>query len=229
MSSHDVLAEALTRQDGGTSLAGQCVRDGNSFRFDGERPGPDWYAHGWFERRLVLFAGAALPVVVLRKRRWRRIGTNTTCHSRPASDPAAAKFCSLIMLLRIWAWLASDAGFHKRVDVSAELGEAGSDRSVQRWVARAKQNALWIQQAIRQAILALQRVEPRPQEDLFRKERAPPAGLVRRNYRSAVATTTLWRALDMLFVAAKQHSLCVARLVAEARRRWLTEFDIFPL
>ena len=109
------------------------------------------------------------------------------------------------------------------------LFRSGSGRTVQRWIARALRNALLVQQAIRQAILAMTRVEPRPEEDMSRRGRAPPAALLCRYRFNAVSATTLWRALDMLFVAAKQLPGDLALLLAEARRRWLARDDIFPL
>lgn len=210
---------------------GQLVEAGDGvFTYRGERPGPDWHGHGTFARALVVLDKGVLVEVVLLKQRWRLRGTNTTCHSRPADDPARMRFCVLIIVLRLWACLISIAGFLSRTEVAAGLMEgAGSDRTVQRWMARAQRNALLVQQAVRQAVLAAIRVEPRPEEDIFRRGRAPPEALSVRYRNSLESTTTLWRALDMLFVAAKQLPGDLALLLAEARRRWLAPDDIFPL
>lgn len=199
-------------------------------RYRGERPGPEWHAHGSFDKRITVLQQGKPRQVVLRKQRWRLRGTNATCHSRPPDDPVRVRFCVTIIVLQLWACLISAVGFHHRAEVLPDLEEAaGSDRTVKRWMARAMRNALLVQQAIRQAILAMTRVEPRPEEDMFRRGRAPPAALVRRYRFNTESATTLWRALDMLFVAAKQLPGDLALLLAEARRRWLAPDDIFPL
>jgi hypothetical protein len=165
--------------------------------------------------------------IVLHKRRWLLRGTYTTCHSRPPDDPERIRYCTLIIVLRIWACLLG--AFLYRTEVLAGLEQgAGSDRTVQRWLAWALRNGLAAQQAIRQAILATRRFEPRPEEDLLRGGRDPPVGLLVRYRRNKDAASTLWRALDLLFVASKQLSSDVALLLAETRRRWFTQADIFP-
>ncbi len=203
------------------------LRDGG-VRYDGLRPGPDWHAHGWFSKSIVVLVAGVVKSIPLLKRRWRLKGSNTTCHSRPPDDPTRVRFCTLIIVLRIWAWMISVGGFFHRVEVLTGLGQAGSDRSVQRWIARALANSQGVQQAIRQMLLAIKN-EPRPEDDVFRRGRSPPEVLVRRCKRSIDSVSTLWRAFDMLFVSAKDLSTDVSLLLAEARRRWFTKSDIFPL
>jgi hypothetical protein len=197
-------------------------------RYDGVRPGPDWHAHGWFSKSIVVLVGGVVTAIPLLKRRWRLKGSNTTCHSRPPDDPVRVRFCSLIIVLRIWAWMISVGGFFHRVEVLRGLEQAGSDRTVQRWIARALANSQGVQQAIRQMLLTIKN-EPRPEDDVFRKGRSPPEGLVRRCSGSIDAVSTLWRAFDMLFVSAKDLSTDVSFLLAEARGRWFTKSDIFPI
>ncbi len=212
-------------------VCGQLTPTGSDVvRYRGERPGPEWDAHGAFDKRITVLQEGKPRRIVLRKQRWRLRGTNTTCHSRPPDDPARVRFCVAIIVLRLWACLICNVGFHRRAEMLPGLVEgAGGDRTVQRWMARARRNALRMQQAIRQSILAMTRVEPRPEEDMFRRGRAPPEALVRRYRFNTESATTLWRALDMLFVAAKQLPGDLALLLAEARRRWLAPDDIFPL
>jgi len=216
--------------------SGLLVADGEGrVRYVGQRPGPGWHAHGSFTKGITVLKAGKPMRVVLRKPRWLLAGTNTTCHSRPADDPVRVRFCTLIIVLRIWACLINTLGFHNRVELSQSLGNgpggdrAGSDRTVQRWLARALRNALQVQQAIRQAVLAMRKVEPRPEEDLFRRGRSPPAAMLLRYRNTPESTSTLWRALDWLFVGAKQLPSDLALLLAEARRRWLAPDDIFPL
>jgi hypothetical protein len=197
-------------------------------RYNGVRPGPEWHAHGWFSKSIVVLVSGVVTTIELLKRRWRLKGSNTTCHSRPPDDPTRVKFCTLIIVLRLWAWMISVGGFFHRVEVLPGLGQAGSDRTVQRWIARALANSQGVQQAIRQMLLTIKN-EPRPEDDVFRRGRSPPEGLVRRCSRSIDSVSTLWRAFDMLFVSAKDLSTDVSFLLAEARGRWFTKSDIFPV
>jgi hypothetical protein len=215
---------------------GLLVADGHGVvRYNGQRPGPEWHAHGSFDKFITVLKEGEPTQIVLRKQRWKLGGTNTTCHSRPPDDPVGVRFCTMIIVLRLWACLIGSLGFHNRTELLDGLGHgqrgarAGSDRTVQRWLARAQRNALPVQQAIRQAVLGMRKVEPRPEEDLFRRGRSPPVAMLARYRNYPESTSTLWRALDMLFVAAKQLPSDVALLLAEARRRWLAPDDIFPL
>jgi hypothetical protein len=196
-------------------------------RFDGERPGPDWHAHGWFSKSLVVLVSGVPTVVTLFKRRWRLKNSNITRHSRPPTDPCYIGFCSLIIVLRIWAWLSSARGFFHRVELLPGLEHCGSDRCVKRWIARALRCALSFQQTIRQMVLS--KYEPRPEQDVLCRGRDPPQGLLGRCQRTVASVSTLWRAFDWLFVTAKNQSTDVSLLLVEARRRWLTGDDIFPL
>jgi hypothetical protein len=178
---------------------------------------------------VVVLISGVVQAIELRKRRWRQVGTNTTCHSRPPGEIAWMRYSALLMVIRLWAWISSAEGVHRHEDESASKTRAGSLRSMQRWSRRAVGNALMVQQAIRQATLATREFEPRPEDDLFRGARGPPDGLVSKHWQYPTATTTLWRAFDMLFVAAKQQSTQAALLLAETRRRWHAQDDIFPI
>lgn len=207
-------------------LRGQAVEQGQEVRYFGERPGPEWYVHGWCRKRLTVLSNGTPLEIVLLKQRWLLRGTNQTCHSRPPDDPVRVRFCTLIIVLRVWACLLT--GFLYRSELIPGLESAGSDRTVQRWLAHALRNGLSMQQAVRQTLLEFRRVEPRPEEDILRGGRDPPVGLLVRYRKNAEAASTLWRTLDLLFVGAKQLSRDVASLLAETRRRWFTQADIFP-
>lgn len=210
-------------------LAGVYVRrsDG-SFQFTGARPPGGWHGHGWTKKSIVVLTDGKPHEVVLYKHRWLLVGTTTTCHSRPPDDPTSIRFCTLIVVLRVWAFINSAVGFNMRSELLPDLLEgAGSDRTVQRWTARAMGGALEIQQAIRAAILELRRSEPRPEEDWFRGGLSPPSVVTGRRWQSPTLHQTLWRAFAMLFVGAKELGVTVASLLAEARRRWHAQDDSF--
>jgi hypothetical protein len=197
--------------------------------FIGERPSGGWHVHGWCEKTSVVLQGGLPRSVVVHKRRWLLAGTYTTCHSRPPDDLPLVRFCTLIVVLRIWAWVSSAVGFHNRRELLEQVDDTwGSDRTVQRWTARAMGSALNTQQAIRAAILELRRREPRPEEDWFRGGLSPPS-VVTRRWSDPASHQTLWRAIAMLFVGAKELGTHVSSLLAEARRRWHPHCDSFPI
>jgi hypothetical protein len=198
--------------------------------FTGDRPGGGWHAHGWCQKTLVVLEAGRPRPVLLHKRRWLLVGTTTTCHSRPPDDPQMVRFCTLIVVLRIWAWISSAGGLFKHRELFEELDEGcGCDRTLQRWTARAMGSALDVQQAIRAAILELRRSEPRPEEDWFRGGLSPPSAVTSRRWCWPTSHQALWRAFAMLFVGAKELGIPIATLLAEARRRWHPQNDSFPI
>jgi hypothetical protein len=183
-----------------------------------QRPGPGWHAHGYLRKTLWLLVGGQPRQQTIHKQRWLRYGTTQTVHDRPPDDPALLRFCTLIIAVKLWAWLDGDCGIHRRREVFASLDGVGSERTVQRWMQRALPDALDMQQAIRLAVI--QRCEPRPVDDLFRGGLSPPPSLLRRHRQNPLPASTLWRAFAMLVTSASQLSLPVCTLLAEARRRW---------
>jgi hypothetical protein len=186
----------------------------------GERPGADWHGHGYFRKTLTMLINGRPVKVRLLKHRWRDTISGRTTHSRPPDDPVLLRFCILIVFLRIWAWIGSEVGFQKRREVLEALEECGSDRSVQRWTARALDRAMEIQQAIRLAII--EESEPRPIESMFEGGLSPPEAVMKRRWRSPSNVETLWRAYAMLLVAARELARHASCLLAGARRRWPT-------
>ena len=195
-------------------------------QYDGERPGPDWHAHGYFPKGLWMLRRGRLVFRSVWKRRWRLIGTNTTCHSRPPDDPVFVHFCTLIVVLKLWAWLSSGVGLHYRQQPIDPIPR-GSTRTVQRWLRRALSRSEDIQQAIRLAVI--ERSEPRPVERLFPRGLSPPQELVGRGWKDPSSVTTLWRALRILFHGSKALSIPLTVLLAEARGRWSGHDLPFPI
>jgi len=193
-------------------------RDDGHWQFDGQRPGADWHGHGYCTKYLTVLVGGKPARIQLYKHRWRLDGTNTTCHSRPPDDPWLVRFCTLVIVLRLWACVNAATGFHHRSEEHPDLLDCGSDRTVQRWLSRALDRALDTQQAIRLAVV--EKSEPRPIERLFPGGLSPPESVVHRNWQNQPAVETLWRALAMLLVAARELGADVSILLAEARRRF---------
>jgi hypothetical protein len=196
-------------------------------RYEGERPGPGWHGHGYFAKRLEMLDGGKPRTHRVWKHRWRLSGTNRTCHSRPPEDLVMVGFCTLIVFLRIYACLSSPRGFHNRGEVFEDLSGCGTDRTVQRWLARAMRNAVEIQQAIGAAAREIR--EPRPGEDLFEGGLSPPDYFYCRQWQNPLAVEALLRAVVMLLVATKELDTNASLLLAEARRRCQKPEKPFPI
>jgi hypothetical protein len=161
----DVGVEPWVR-DSLFALSGIYTPLGNGeYVYYGERPGAGWHGHGYCEKTLTMLVGGAPVKVRLYKHRWRLAGTNETCHSRPPDDPVLLRCCTLIAFLVVWAWVSSPMGLHRHEAALEGLEGVVSERTVQRWTARAMSEALEIQQAIRLAVI--EESEPRPVESMF--------------------------------------------------------------
>lgn len=155
-------------------------RANGELQFDGQRPGSGWVAHGYYDVRPgVLRCGEGVRVR-LWKRRWLLSGTRQTCHSEPSDMLPGYRFCTLVLSVKLWAWLDAEVGLHSYAEVLPGLDGLGSRRSVQRWCKRLGACALEIQQAIRLAVI--ERSEPRPLERVFPAGLDPPEKLRRQRY-----------------------------------------------
>jgi hypothetical protein len=202
------------------ALGGIYTPLGNGeYAFAGIRPGSDWHGHGYFPKTLTMLVDGAPVAVLLLKHRWKNTITGRTVHSRPPDDPVLLRFCTLIVFLRVWAWVSSPVGFHRRRELCEELESGcGSDRTVQRWTARALEEAMEIQQAIRLSII--EESEPRPVESLFDGGLSPPHVVTRKRWKTPTGLGILYRGYAMLLVTAKKLATHASYLLAGARRRW---------
>lgn len=158
-----------------------------------------------------------LTARLLWKRRWLREGTTRTCHSRPPDVLPGIRCCTLVLVLKLWAWLDAQEGLHRYEELCPELDEVGSRRSVQRWLHKLLPRALDIQQAIRLAVI--NRCEPRPLERIFPCGLDPPQRVRRKRWVDGSSVCRLWTALAMLLGASRALNVYCATLLAEARRR----------
>ncbi len=202
-------------------------RRGGALQYDGERPGPGWHAHGYFERRLYVLEGGCPRRMRLWKRRWLAPGGAHTCHSRPPDDVPSVGSCSLIVLLSLWAWLDGDHGVERCRQAFASMEGHTSSRTARRWLLRALPHALELQQRVRLAVV--ERSEPRPPEILFPSGLSPPVGLVGRRWQAPDTIEQLWRALALVFLGSAKLRVPSSLLLAEARRRGTTSRPSWPL
>lgn len=211
-----------TRTWAGDSLFALCglytPLGGGRYLYYGDRPGSNWYGHGYFPKTLTVLRGGKPEKIELYKHRWKDRETNVTVHSRPPDDPVYVRCCSLIVVLRIWACINSSKGFHKREEVFPSLWRGcGSSRTVLRWTKRAFENSMEIQQAMRHFLI--DESEPRPVERLLNGGLSPPDAVSSRRWKSSQNFSELYRAYAMLFVAARELSEHASNLLAGAQRR----------
>jgi len=192
-------------------------RADGDFQYDGDRPAEGWHGHGYFPKWLWVLAHGRLRRVRIWKHRWRLRHDGATRHSRPPDDLAGLGFCTLVVALKLWAWLDGDRGVHQSRQALGDLETRGDPRSVQRWLRRLLPHAMAIQQAVRLAVI--ERCEPRPVEQLFPSGLSPPDHLSRRPWRDPSGTNQLWRALALLLGGAIELSVPTTVLLAEARGR----------
>ena len=204
------------------ALGGIYAPLGNGeYVFVGERPGAAWYGHGYFSKTLTVLVNGRPARVRLHKHRWIDTVSGRTVHSRPPDDPVLIRFCTLIVVLRVWAFVSLSVGFHHRWEVLEGLeSDCGSDRTVQRWTARALAEGMEIQQAIRLSII--EEAEPRPMESLFEGGLSPPNAVTHKRWMSPTNLESLWRGFAMLLVASRKLAKHASYLLAGARRRWPT-------
>jgi len=78
------------------------VRVDDELQFNGERPGADWHAHGYFSvRRWMLVQGKVVRKKIF-KRRWFQPTEKRTCHSRPPDELVGVGVCTLVLALLLW-------------------------------------------------------------------------------------------------------------------------------
>jgi len=190
-----------------------------TFVYEGSRPGEEWHGHGYFPKWLTMLVSGLPKKIRVYKHRWIHTETGKTKHSRPPDDPVMVRFCSLIVMLRIWGWVSSTAGFHNRTEVFEGLeSDCGTERTVQRWTRDAMYNGIAVQQAIRLSII--EEREPRPVEKLFDGGLSPPDAVTKRRWKSSEQINALYQGYAMLLVAARELAKHASYLLAGARRRW---------
>jgi len=202
------------------------IRKDGSLQFRGQRPGPGWHAHGCYSCHHGVMNRGEFERPRLFKQRWFKPSAPASCHSEPPDDTPSATFCTLVICLKLWAWLDSSHGVRTCPEVWPSLSGVGCARTVQRWGRRAQSQAMEIQQAIREAVI--ERCEPRPVEFLFPSGLPPPERLMRRRWRDPAAVSTLWRALALLFGGAIGLDVPATLLLAEARGRMRSPTNPFP-
>jgi hypothetical protein len=214
-SEHGALQRVLALP--GLIAAGVYRWRGEALEYVGERPGSGWHVHGWCSKWLKVLIGGQVQRVRLHKSRWRLGRRGGTCHNRPPDERAFIGLSSILIVIKLYGWLTGQSGLHSRAPKIETVDITVAPRTMLRWLRRALPDAMEIQQAIREAVI--ERCEPRPIEQLFSNGLSPPDGLLRRPWKDAASTLTLWRGFAVLFGAAVELNINPALILAEARGR----------
>lgn len=193
-------------------------RANGDLQYDGERPGPGWIGHGYFRTSPVMLRDGRPQATVVWKHRWRLAGTNITCHSRPPDLSGSFRCCTLLVAVKLWAWLDGGRGLRTCEEKLPHLQGIYCCRTVHRWLHRLLPFAQQIEQASRLAVI--NRCESQPLERLFPAGLSPPEKLRRRRWLDGSSVSRLWTALALLFGASDVFNRPLATLLAETRKRF---------
>jgi hypothetical protein len=153
---------------------------------------------------------------VLQRRRWLRYGTNETRQDHAPDEIDALHSVVLVVLVRLWSWLASARGLEGYEEVVPCLDPC-SRRTVQRWLQRLLPAGDRLQVALRTTVI--ERSEPQPIEMLFPTGLSPPDRVRCRWWKDPKATYSLATGLAFLFGGAVALKISATVLLAEARTR----------
>ena len=123
-------------------------------------------------------------------------------------------FCTLVIVALLWSYLDGGKGIYNALP--PELEHSVGDRTLARYLKRAKALSLNTQQAIREVLI--EQKEPRPWEECFQSGLSPPASFLKRHRESSPAAK-LWRALAMLIQGSQTLALSPCLLMARAREK----------
>lgn len=183
----------------------------------GARPGPGWHAHGTTRQRVTLLHDDRLVEVDLHKQRWLDVATGTTRHDRPNFTVPWSRHGLDVVFLALAAWLLGAVGLHR-----AKLpwrADRPDRRTLQRWLRRLRPDAQRWLVAIRLALL--ERIAPRPLEEILPTAGIPPpGGCARFSLGSVNEVSQLQCGIRLAQEGARLLHIPVRTLLVEARWRW---------
>ncbi len=185
--------------------------------YRGTRPGAGWHAHGTTPRTLTLLSGAGLARLTVHKQRWKEVATGRTCHSRPGWEAAWSSFGLCVVMTLVGLWLTASEGLHRLSWPWPR--DRPARRTLQRWMRLLRPDAQTWMQAIRLAAIDL--TSPRPLDEIVPVEGIPPPGQgARRRTQSPSQDSHLAEGIGILNEVARQESIEIRTVLAEAKARW---------
>ncbi len=174
-----------------------------------------YHAHGSFLRWLKTYIEGRIKRIRIRKPRYMCLMCGHTFSLHPPEGIPYKPTCNLLIVIFLWSYLTSSMGMHNCLP--GELSEEVSVRTVTRHLKSAKAIALETQQFIREVLI--EKLEPRPVEELFSGGLDPPESLLQRQAKEPKKVSTLWRALYMIHQGAKALSIDPRTLLAWANQK----------
>jgi hypothetical protein len=169
--------------------------------------------------------GDRIERVRLRKPRFLCLACGKTFSLNPPEVLPYKRYCSFLIVVFLWSYLASPAGVHHCVP--GAFSEDVSARTVGRFIKAAGQRAETTQQFIREVLI--RKMEPRPVEDLFPGGLDPPESLRRKQPGEPDTACTLWRALYLLRQGAQEVPIDPRALLAWANQTCQSKKQLFLL
>jgi hypothetical protein len=154
---------------------------------------------------------------VILRRRWRLRGTTQTRQDHCPDEVLGTRGSLLVLTVKLWTWLSSGRGVQTYDEAVDDLEQVGARRTVQRWLRGLAPRGLLLQQALRTAVI--ERLEPKPVEDLFPGGVSPPWSVGCRRWKAPDEVYSLATALTFLFAGAVVLGTTATVLLAEAHRR----------
>ncbi|MFH1468991.1 MAG: hypothetical protein ABIO70_31685 [Pseudomonadota bacterium] len=192
-------------------------RRGGVWLWEGPRPGPDWHRHDWRPIQIPFLGLKGLWKQNIYRRRWRLAGTTQTSQDHCPDEVLGTRVSVLTLTLKLWVYLSSGHGVQTYDEVVEDLEGVGARRTVQRWLRGLAPSGLRLQQALRTAVI--ERLEPKPVEDLFPGGVSPPWSIGCRRWKAPEEVYSLATALTFLFAGALALKTTATVLLAEAHRR----------
>lgn len=180
-----------------------CFRIGDLYVYKSEPPEEcprcgtregRYHSHGGFLRWLKTLVDGGIERIRLRKPRFLCLTCGKTFSLHPPETIPRKSYCSFLIILFLWSYLTSSEGMHQCLP--GEFSEDVSARTVARYLWSARRVATETQQFIREVLI--QKIEPRPVEELFPGGLDPPESLRRKQSKEPDTAWSLWRALHML-------------------------------
>lgn len=201
----------------GDGFLGRYAQRRGAWFWEGPRPGPDWHRHDWRPVELPFLGLKGLWKQIIFRRRWLLRGTTRTVQDHGPDEVLGTRGSLLVVAVKLWTYLSSGRGVQTYDEVVDDLEQVGARRTVQRWLRGLAPSALRLQQALRTAVI--ERLEPRPVEDLFPGGVSPPWSVGCRRWKAPEGVYSLATALTFLFAGALALRTTATVLLAEAHRR----------
>ncbi|MHC9540654.1 MAG: hypothetical protein AB9903_14210 [Vulcanimicrobiota bacterium] len=171
----------------------------------------EFHKHGSYTRKFFTFKNGKPATAMLHNRRWQCIICEHTMSITPPHLIRRIHACTLAIFTVLWIYLNSESGFEK-CDFG-ELGEATNRSTFFRYLGRAKKNALFILQILREVVI--ENIVPEAWESLTLKGLSPPEHAKLETKENAL----LWESFHVATEGSQHSDKSLSILLARAHER----------